>query len=98
MKYFLFCLKCKRGTQVFLEAPAGGRHDGSPYQAHDHHRHLDDRDDDHDHADDDADHLDDRDDDAQVRGHVRPARARDCEHLCQVPARLLPLPQEVPRR
>ena len=70
-----------------MEAPAGGRHDGSPYQVfHDHH------------LDEDALDGDDVDDDAQVGGHLRPACSRDCEHLCQVPAILLLLPQEVPRR
>ena len=45
IRCLLFCLQCKSGTQVFLEAAAGGRHDGSPYQALDHHHHSDDRDD-----------------------------------------------------
>ena len=80
-----------------MEAPAGGRHDGPPYQVfHDHH--LDEDALDGDDVDDDALDGDDVDDDAQVGGHLRPACSRDCEHLCQVPAILLLLPQEVPRR
>ena len=66
-----------------MEAPVGGRHDGSPYQVFDDHH---------------VDVGDDGYDDAQVRGHIRPACARDCKDLCQVPARLLLLPQEVSRR